>query len=130
MKDMLSPIRNDRGAAGIKAVIAFAIVGAAIFAAVQLVPIYWDHWDFEDSVNTEVQFAFVKYKGSDIQGLLESEFTRLLTKMGAEYEKKNIKVKVDKKKIHVEIWYSRSHSLPFYPPNPKQFYINIENAPL
>ena len=130
MKQNISYVTNERGAAGPKAVIALLILAAVIYTGIQLVPIYWDHWSFEDDVKTKVQFAFVNYRDKRERRLTD-DVIGMLDEMGADYEKKNVKIEVDEgaKKIKVEIWYTRSHKLPFYP-NPKQFYINLENTRL
>jgi hypothetical protein len=130
MKMSMTVGLNERGGAGSKAIIALVILGAFIYAAFQLVPIYWGHWNFKDSVDTKVQFAFVNYPQKTKENL-ERDVYRLLDDMNAQYDKENVKVDVDgkKKKVVIEVWYSRSHNLPFYP-NPKQFYIKSENTPL
>ena len=130
MKTSMSVRLNERGAAGTKALIAIIILGAFVYVAIQIVPIYWGHWNFQDSVDTRVQFAFVNYPRKTKENL-ERDVFRLLDGMNAQYDKKNVKIDVDdkKKKVVIEVWYSRTHSLPFYP-NPKEFYIKSENTPL
>ena len=53
----------------------------------------------------------------------------MLDYMGAQYDREHIKVNVDEneEKITVEIWYSQSLNLPFFP-NPKQFYISVRSG--
>jgi hypothetical protein len=130
MKQNISYVTNKRGAGGPKAIIALLILAAVIYAGIQLVPIYWDHWSFEDDVKTLVQFAFVNYRDKREKRLTD-DIINMLDEMGADYEKKNVDVKVDEgaKKIKVKVWYTRSHKLPFYP-NPKQFHIDVENTQL
>ena len=125
-------MKNERGAAGIKAIIALIILGALAYIGIQLIPLYWDHWNFEDEVASEVQFAYVKHDKNKVQENLTATICSLLDAMGAQYEKKNVRVKVDQstKKITVEVWYSRTHNLPVYPPSPKPFYIKVENTPI
>lgn len=125
-------MRNERGAAGIKAIIAFVIVGVCIYAGIQLTPLYWDHWNFEDDVTTKVQFAYVNYDRDKVQEALTTTIYGMLDQMGAQYEKKNVRVQVDSstRKITVEVWYSRTHNFPIFPPSPKPFYIKVENTPI
>ncbi|GAK56334.1 hypothetical protein U27_03296 [Candidatus Vecturithrix granuli] len=124
--------RDERGAVGIKAIIALVIVGVFVYAGIQLIPLYWDHWNFEDEVTTNVQFAYVNYDREKVQEALTAAIYGMLDKIGAQYEKKNVRVKVDNntKKITVEVWYSRTHNFPVFPPNPKPFYIKVENTPI
>jgi hypothetical protein len=129
MKHTGLSITNERGAAGIKAVVAIAILVAVIYAGFQLIPVYWAHWNFEDKVKQKVLYAFNNY--TDVEKELYNEITRMLDRMGVTYDKKNVRVKIDKqtKKIQVEVWYSRTVNLPFFP-NPKQFYVKVANVPL
>jgi len=131
MKRNISRITNERGAAGPKAIIAILILAAVIFAGVQLVPLFLDHWNLEDDLKTQVQFLFVNVREKRKEHLTKWVAGEL-KEMGAKYDAKSgIKVEVDngKKKVKVEVWYTRSHKLPIYP-NPKQFYIKRENTPL
>jgi len=122
---------NQRGGAGVSAVIAIAILGACVFVGWELVPIFWEHWNLEDDVKTKMQFAFVNYRG-DVKESLTKDIKDALNEMGAQFKEKDLKIKVDErsKKIRIEIWYSRTHKVPFYPPNPKQFYVKVENSPI
>ncbi len=112
----------------IKAIIAFVVVGICIYGAVQLVPIYMDHWNFEDDIKEKVQFAFTTW-GRDIEKKLKASLIKSLDQMGAEYDKKEIKITQRAKKITVDLWYSRSHNLPVLQ-NPKLFHIHVENTTL
>jgi hypothetical protein len=128
MKENVSMLRNEHGSAGLKAIVAFAILGAFIYVAVQLFPILWDHWDLEDSIETKVKFAFINHPNK-VKEHLTSEITRLLKDIDAQYKKENLRIDVDEKqkRIVVKIWYSREHKVPYYPPNPWPFYIEITN---
>jgi hypothetical protein len=132
MKDMGFMFRNERGAAGLKAIIAIVIFIAVIYVGIQLIPIYLAQYNFEDKVKGEVTLAFVNYP-QDTQKKLEGTIMGFLNDMGATYDKKNVRVKIGGdstgKKIVAEVWYSRTVNLPFFP-NPKQFYVKVENKPI
>jgi hypothetical protein len=132
MKDMGFTIRNERGAAGLKAIIAIVILIAVIYTGIQVIPVYLANYNFEDKVKGEITLAFVNYP-QDTQKKLEGAIMGMLNDMGATYDKKNVRVKVGGdptgKKIVIEVWYSRTISLPFFP-NPKQFYVKVENKPI
>ncbi len=125
-------LTNERGGAGASATVAIAVLAAFVFVVVQLAPIYWDHYNLEDEIKTKIQFAFVNYSSDEIKKNLTTEIEKSLDAIGADYKKKDIRVSVNnkRKKITVEVWYSRPHKVPFYPPNPKQFYIKLENTPI
>jgi len=123
-----SVVMNERGSAGIKAVIAFIILGAIIYVGLQLVPVLWDHWNLEDDIMTKMKFAFINYRG-DVKKQLTNDIYGLLDDIGAQYKKENVRITVDEqnKKILVKVWYSREHKVPYYPPNPWQFYLELKS---
>ena len=127
---MRGSIRNEQGSARIITVSIILILAVLVYVGVQLFPLYWDHWDFEETVRTTMISALVPpYK--DVESKVKQKIMTLLDEMGAQYEKEHIKVEVssNNKNIHVEVWYSRSHHLPLYS-NPKRFYINHDHTPI
>lgn len=128
MKNMYISRRNEQETAKIITVIILLILAVLIYVGIQLFPLYWDHWDFEETVRTTMISTLVPpYK--DVDPKVKQTIVRLLDEMGAQYEKEHVKVEVssDNKTIHVEVWYSRSHHLPLYS-NPKRFYINVDHT--
>ena len=111
----------------------FIVIGVILlliagFAAIQLFPLYWDHWNLEKTIENEMLNRLVPpYK--DIEVGITQKIISVLNDIGALYEKEYIKVEVlpDNSRVSVEVWYSRSHHVPFYQ-NPKQFYIKLEHA--
>lgn len=129
MTHMKLSLTNERGGAGPKAIIAIAVLIAVIYSCIQLIPIYWRHWSFEDALKEQVRFLFVNVN-SDYETYLHNFIITELDLMRADYDKeKNIHVKVDMKlkRVDVKVWYSRTVKLPFFP-NPKQFYVEAENT--
>jgi hypothetical protein len=126
MKRRVLSKRNECGRVSLKAIITLAILGALVYAAFQLVPIYWDHYNLRESVKEKVTFAFIHHP-IYTQETVENQVYDLLDSIGAQYEEEDVRVEVDKlnKEIYVEIWYSRPHDLPFYQ-NPKEFHIELE----
>ena len=126
-----SVITNERGSAGTKAIIAFVILGVVVYAAVTLVPIYAARWKFEDTMNTNILYAFDRYKtAEEVEKGLNAEIYKMLDEMGAKYDKKkDVKVTIEqgRKKIIVDVWYERQHKIPFFP---KRFHTQLENTPL
>ncbi|MCP4399980.1 MAG: hypothetical protein GY801_22070 [bacterium] len=125
MKRMLM---NRRGSATVFIVIGVVLLAIAAFAAMQLFPLYWDHWNFEDTVENEMLHGLVP-PYTDVEGTIAKKIVSLLKNIGADYKEEHIKVEVlpNNSKVFVEVWYTRSHHLPFYQ-NPKQFYLKSEHA--
>jgi hypothetical protein len=125
MKNMTLRSQQERGALPLGAIIGVAIVGAIIFVAIQLIPIYWNQWDFQSKAEESVTFVFIRYP-RDQQEKLRNEIVGVLDEIGAVYEEDDIVVKVDgkKKRASVEVSYSRPHKVPFIE-NPLRFYVNV-----
>ncbi len=128
MKFICISRKNEQGSANVIVIILGLILAILIYVGIQLFPLYWDHWNFEDSVRTTMMSALVP-PYTNVAPQIRQTITTLLDNMRAQYEKEHIKVEVtsDNRKIHVEVWYSRSHHLPVYS-NPKRFYITADHA--
>lgn len=127
MSKLLSMLRNERGDGMITIIVILAIVGAMIFVGIQLIPIFWDHANLRDDILTVLRFAFVNYPQNTKERVTE-DVKKLLTKSKAEYKDKDLKIemKQEEKYLKVQIWYSRTHKVPFFQ-NPKQFYLEVDN---
>ncbi len=119
---------HERGALPFGIIIGVAIVGALIFVGIQLIPLYWDHLNFKNDAEASVKLVFVRHNREHEKELLR-EITKGLDEIGAIYEKKNVRVKVDEKKkfASMEVWYALPHKVPFLQ-NPMQFHIQFENT--
>mgnify|MGYP003566092164 CR=1 FL=1 len=125
MKRNMLHITKERGSAGIKAIIAIAILVAIVYVAIKMIPIYADHYDVEDKIKEDILYAGQRF-GSDIQKELTKTIYQYLDDIDAEYNKeKEVRVKVNKgtKLITVNVWYRRDHKIPFFR---KQFELKIE----
>lgn len=126
MKRSYFTTTRERGAAGLKAIIAVAILGAAIYAGVIMVPIYAAHYGLEDKIKEDILFASQRFRrAKTIEEGIKKAIDGYLNEMEAEYEKKNVRVKHDsgKRSISVELWYTRQHKIPFFP---HQFSLQLE----
>ena len=116
---------HEQGAAHVLLIIIVLLLGVGGYAGFQLFPLYWDHWNFEDTVRTVITAP----TGNDVEAGVKQQIMQLLDKMGAQYQPEHVRVNVnaEQKSIEVEIWYARPHHLPLYP-NPKQFYLKLRQA--
>ena len=115
---------RERGAGRLKAIIAVAILGVAIYVGVSMIPIYADHYGLEDDIKEDILFASQRFR-KDIEKEFSETIYSYLDEMGAEYDKKNVRVKHDpgRSSISVEVWYTRQHKIPFFP---TQFSLQME----
>jgi hypothetical protein len=65
----------------------------------------------------------------DVDSTVRKKVVELLDEIGAEYKEEHIKIEIgdNNKRMHVEVWYSKSHNLPLYQ-NPKQFYFALDHT--
>lgn len=121
----------QRGGAGPKAIFATLVLIGLVYVGLQIIPMYYDHWTLQDKVKEDVDFAFVNLASSPgtMQEKLSKLITGRLTAIGAEFKKEQVKVTIPDgtQKITVEIWYTRTHKLPFLQ-NPKQFYFKYTST--
>ncbi len=125
---------NERGGAGPGAIVGLIVLAIVVFVGIQLVPIYYDHWTFEDEFNNEkLNIVFVNVTDdAKVKDAVVQKVKTLLTEMeNAQFKDKDIKVTVDpaKKKIIVDVRYARPHKVPFLQ-NPKSFHLHAENTPI
>ena len=113
MKRSYSTITRERGAAGLKAIIAVAILGAAIYVGVTMIPIYADHYGLEDKIKEDILFASQRFRREEnIEEGIKKAIYGYLDYMGVDYEKKDVVVKHDSggRAISVQLWYIRQHA--------------------
>jgi hypothetical protein len=117
---------NEQGSAKVVVIIVVILLAIAGYVAIQLAPMHWDYANFEKRVRESAISRLVP-PFTDVEATVRNDIAGLLDAMGATYEKDHIKVEVseDNRTIHVEVWYSRKHSLPLYQ-NPKQFYTKFD----
>jgi len=125
---------NERGGAGPGAIVGLIVLAIVAFVFIQLVPIYYDHWTFEDEFNNEkLNIIFVNVTDDKkIKDAVVQKVKTLIADMkGAKVNDKDIKVTVDpaKRKIIVDVRYTRPHKVPFWQ-NPMVFHIKKENTPI
>lgn len=116
---------QERGSASILIIVIVLVLLIGGYAGWQLFPLYWDHWNFEDTVRSIMSAP----TGNDVEASVKQQIMQLLDKMGAQYQENHVRVVVntEQKSIEVEVWYARPHHLPLYP-NPKQFYLKLRQA--
>ena len=120
--------QHERGRAGFGTLIVLIMLVVSIYTAIQIIRVYNKHWTFEEDVNELVRFAVTNFHG-EIQQHITDQIIDMLDCMGAQYDRDQIRVNVDEHEatITVDVWYSQSLKLPFFP-QPKQFYISVRSG--
>lgn len=125
---------NERGGSSVGVIIGLIVLVVVGFVCVQLIPIYYDQWTFEDEFNNEkLNLIFVNV--NDDAKVKDAVVQKVKTLIGAmknaKVSDKDIKVTVDpaNKKIIVDVRYLRPHKVPFLQ-NPLMFHVKKENRPI
>ncbi len=126
MKNRPTNIDRQYGSTAVISAIVLIILGIIIFVAVQLFPLYWDHWNLEDSAKNALKLELVP-PYDEVENKIRQTIIGLLDDMAAQYDEEHIQVVLtaETKRIRAEVWYSRNHHVPLYQ-NPKEFYLNVE----
>jgi hypothetical protein len=120
--------RYERGAAPVVAIIVVLIITIVIFVGFQIGMLQLAYMNVREKTKAAMMYALVP-PYEDVDSKVRDKAVELLNEIGAEYKEEHIKIEIsdDNKRMHVEIWYSKSHSLPLYQ-NPKQFYITLDHT--
>ena len=120
--------KHEHGSAKVVVIIVLVVLAIGAYAGIQLFPLYWDHWNFEKTADSQTVATLASAR-QNIEATVKQQLVQLLDAMGAQYQPEHVRATLssDQKSMRVEVWYARSHRLPFYP-NPKQFYVKLEHA--
>ena len=109
-------------------IVLLVVLAIGAYAGLQLFPLYWDHWNFEETAQSQMVATLASAR-DNIEATVKQQIVQLLDNMGAQYQPEHVRATLssDQKSMQVEVWYARPHHLPLYP-NPKQFYVKLEHA--
>lgn len=120
--------KHEQGSAKVLMIVLLVVLAIGAYAGIQLFPLYWDHWNFEEAAQSQMVATLASAK-QDLEATVKQQIVQLLDNMGAQYQPEHVRTALssDQKSMQVEVWYARPHHLPLYP-NPKQFYVKLEHA--
>jgi hypothetical protein len=128
MKGQRASLRNQRGAAPLKAIIAIAVLGVLIYWGIQIVPIYYDHYNLEDDIKQAVLIESSRLSTEESPKKIKDMVINGLKQIKAQFRETDVKVEiVGGNKIVVDVNYWRQHNVPGFP---KQFHIHHESTPI
>jgi hypothetical protein len=119
--------KPDQGAANVLLIILLVVLAIGAYAGIQLFPLYWDHWNFEKTAETQMVATLASAR-ENLEATVKQQIVQLLDAMGAQYQPEHVRTTLssDQKSMQAEVWYARPHHLPLYP-NPKRFYLKLEH---
>lgn len=111
---MLPKQRNAEGGRGkLNLVLTLAVLGAMIFAAVKVVPVYFANYQFQDSIQTESKFALTGYPKKTVDDV-RSDVWNKAQELGIPADKDAIRVAMDDRNVEIGLDYSVPIDLSFY----------------
>ena len=111
---MLSKQRYaECGAGKLNLLLTLAVLGAMVFAAVKVVPVYFANYQFQDSIQTESKFALTGYPKKTADDVRNDVWSKA-QELGIPADKDAIRVAMDDRNVEIGLDYSVPIDLSFY----------------
>jgi Domain of unknown function (DUF4845) len=104
---------RQRGGSRVRALLTLVIVGAMIFAAVKIVPAYFENYQFQDSMQSEARFA-LSYPKKDADQVRDDLWRKAQDLSIPLAQKEDIKVSMDQTDVDISVDYSVPVDLKVY----------------
>lgn len=103
----------QRGGSKLNTLITLAILGAMVFAAVKIVPVYVANYEFQDSIESESRFALAGYPKKSVDDIRDDVFKKIQD-LGIPAKEDDIQVTVDNSDVDIGLNYSVPINLQVY----------------
>jgi predicted amino acid dehydrogenase len=103
--------QQERGGARLKALFAFVVLIAMIYAAVKIVPAYVTEYQLQDSMQEEATFATINRKTADA---IKSDVEQKLTDLGIQADPSTIQVTAYSGNVTISLEYTVPVDLTLY----------------
>jgi hypothetical protein len=97
--------KRERGGSKLNLVLTLAFLGAIIFGAVKIVPVYFAKYQFEDAIQTESKFALTGYPKKGEDDVREDVFKKA-QELGIALKREDIRVSMDRGSVDISADYS------------------------
>ena len=104
---------TERGGSKLNLLITLIVLGAMVFAAAKVVPVYFANYQFQDSIQTESKFALADYPKKTPDDIRNDVWNKA-QELGIPAEKDAIRVAMDNKNVEIGLDYSVPIDLAFY----------------
>jgi hypothetical protein len=123
----MGPLRDlgERGGAKFKLVVTLAILGAMVFAAVKIVPVYFADYEFKDALNSESRFALTGYPKRNVEDIRDDVLKKALD-LGIPAKREAIQVSLSNGAVDISLDYAVPIDLGFYQWTP-EFHDHADN---
>lgn len=116
---------EQRGGSKLNTLITIVIVGALIFIAVKIVPVYVNNYEFQDSIESESRFALAGYPKKSADDIRDDVFKKAQD-LGIPAKAEDIQVTVNNEDVDIDLNYSVPIDLAVYQFN-LQFHPHADN---
>ena len=104
---------GEKGGTKINLVITLMILGAMVFAAVKVVPVYFANYEFQDSLDSESRFALTGYPKRSVEDVRDDVFKKVQD-LDIPAKREDIQVSMDNGSVSISLDYSVPIDLAVY----------------
>jgi hypothetical protein len=104
---------RERGGNKLNLLITLAVLGAMIFTAARIVPVYFANYEFQDSIESESRFALTGYPKKTADDV-RNDIWNKAKELGIPAQKDAIRVAMDNGSVDIGLDYSVPIDLAFY----------------
>jgi hypothetical protein len=101
------------GGSRLNTLITIAILGALVFIAVKIVPVYVNNYEFQDSIESESRFALAGYPKKSVDDIRDDVFKKA-QELGIPAKEEDIQVTVDTHDVDIALDYTVPINLAVY----------------
>jgi hypothetical protein len=104
---------REHGGSKLNTLITLAIVGAMVFVAVKIVPVYVANYQFQDSIESESRFALAGYPKKSVDDIRDDVFKKVQD-LGIPAKEEDIQVTVNDSSVDIDLNYTVPINLAVY----------------
>jgi hypothetical protein len=104
---------RERGGSKINFLLTVVILGAIVFAAVKIAPVYVANYEFQDSIATESRFAITGYPKKSVDDIRDDVFKKAQD-LGIPAKRDDIQVSIDNNNVDIGLDYTVPIDLAVY----------------
>lgn len=93
---------GERGGSKLNLIVTLVVLGAMIFAAIKVVPVYFANYQLQDSMQTEARFALSSYPKKGPDDIRDDVFKKI-QELDIPAKKEDIRVSIDPTNGNVDL---------------------------
>jgi len=116
---------RQRGGSKFKFIFTLFILGAMVFGAIKVVPVYFANYEFQDALNSESRFALTGYPKRNVEDIRDDVFKKAQD-LGIPAKREAIQVNLANGSVDISLDYSVPIDLGVYQWTP-EFHPHADN---